>query len=339
MKHCVLLAAVFSLWIPYLAASDDSAKQQEAVKKIEQAAANADIFELPSFLMKATVQIETQGKLVDGSYQLLWNGPDQWREEIHFPGYVEVQVGGKGSVWIQRSTDFYPLRISDLHAALGFGSGGLDSNLGRAGSLIRSSVGPKDKIKKVRERKDHGNRETCVEYEHESQYSWEICVNDSTSTLVRSPLSFIDKDIQPMSGGKVYPRFLSYVEDGKTLATAAVTEFTIPSQFLLDAFTPPAGISPQAGCMNPTPSVLVKKRAPEYPQSAKQQRVQGVVALDVWIGVDGVPRIGKVVNHASPDMEQSSMDAVKDWRYEPATCNGKPVEVETVLQVKYTLSY
>jgi outer membrane biosynthesis protein TonB len=334
MKKRLFLAAVVSLWLPYLAASDDTAKQKEAVSKIEQAAARANIFELSSFRMKANVQIESQGKLLDGSYQLLWNGPEQWREEIHFPGYTEVQVGGKGTVWVQRSTDFYPLRISDLRAALGFGSQGADSNLGRVGSLTRSGVTPKDKIKKVHERKEHGAQETCIEYERRSERSWEICVNDGTNTLVRSPRSFADNDLQPI-GGKVYPRSLSYSEDGKTLAKAEVTEFTTPGQFSPDSFAPPSGIQPQAGCMNPAPAVLVKKRAPEYPPNARQQRVQGLVAVDARIGVDGVPKIGKVVAHASPELEQSSINTLQDWRYEPAECDGKPVEVETVLEFKY----
>jgi len=336
MKNRLLLVAVVSLWLPYLAASDDTAKQQEAVNKIEQAAARANIFELPSFQMKANVQIENQGKFVDGSYQLLWNGPDQWREEIHFPGYTEVQVGGKGTIFIQRSTDFYPLRISNLRAALGFGSEGVDLNLRGVRSLTRSGATPKDKIKKVRERKDHSTPETCVEYERPSEHSWEICTNDSTKTLVRSPRTFADKDLQPV-GGKVYPRSLSYSEEGKTLAKAEVTELTTPGQFSPDSFVPPSGISSQAGCMNPTPAVLVKKRAPEYPENARQQRIQGLVALDARIGADGVVKIGKVVVSASPELNQSSINALQEWRYEPATCNGKPVEVETILEVKYFL--
>jgi len=111
MKRCVFLLGMVALWLQPVGASNDTSKQQEAIKKIEQAVAKTNIFELPSFQMKANVQIEAKGKLVDGSYQLLWNGPDQWREEIHFPGYTELQVGGKGTVWVQRSTDFYPLRI------------------------------------------------------------------------------------------------------------------------------------------------------------------------------------------------------------------------------------
>src|SRR5438105_4028525 len=104
MKRLMLLIAVIALWQRHSAASDDPAKSQDALRRIQEAVAKTNIFELPSFEMKASVQIESQGKLLDGSYQLLWNGPEQWREEIQLPEYTEVQVGGKQAVWIQHTT-------------------------------------------------------------------------------------------------------------------------------------------------------------------------------------------------------------------------------------------
>ena len=116
------LFALLALCSPISRAADRP-DQQQALRRIEQAVSKTNIFDMASFQMKANVQIDNQGKRLDGRYQLLWNGPDQWREEISFPGYSELQVGGKGTVWIQRNTPFYPLRIWNLHAALGFGSG------------------------------------------------------------------------------------------------------------------------------------------------------------------------------------------------------------------------
>jgi TonB family protein len=335
VNRSAILATLFSLLLQPLHGSDDSAKRQEAIKKIEQAVANTNIFELPSFQMNANVEIESQGKLVDGRFQLLWNGPEQWKEEIHLPGYTEVQVGGKGTVWIQRS--FLPLRIYDLQTALGFGAGTLGSGAASA-SLVQSGLTPKDRVKKVRQRKDHGETQTCVEYENEVKRSLEMCVNESTGTLSRASLSFLDTGIQPVGGGKVYPRSLSFVEEGKTVARAIVTEFTTSAQFPPNSFTPPPGVSPQAGCMNPVPPRVIKPIVPQYPENAKQSRVQGMVAVDAWIPIDGIPRIGEVVGRINPDLERSTITALRDWRYEPATCNGRPVEVETVLRVNYSLS-
>jgi TonB family protein len=339
MKQCAILVAVVALWLQPVAASDDSGKQQEAIKKIEQAVAKTNIFDLPSFQMKANVEVQNQGK---GSYQLLWNGPEQWREEIRLSGYSEVQIGGKGTVWIQRSTDFLPLRIYDLHAALGFGSGVAGSGSGPTGSLVQSSLTQKDKIKKIHERKKHGEMESCVEYEDEVKRLSEICVNESTGTLVRGSSyvnsSYVGNDLQLVGGGKLYPRFLGFVENGTTVAKATVTEFTTSGQFPPNSFVPPAGVSPQAGCMNPTPFRLIKRVTPQYPKSARERRIQGLVAIDVWIGLDGIPRIGKVVEHVSPELEQSSASAIQEWRYEPATCNGSPIGIQTVLRFSYTLN-
>jgi hypothetical protein len=90
---------------------------------VEQAEAKANIFALPSFEINADIRISDGDKDLDGSYRLLWNGPGQWREEISFPAYSEVQVGAKGVVFLKRSTDVTPMRIDQLRSALGYGSG------------------------------------------------------------------------------------------------------------------------------------------------------------------------------------------------------------------------
>jgi TonB family protein len=194
-----------------------------------------------------------------------------------------------------------------------------------------------DSVKKLEKRNVRGQTETCVEYEDRVERQQEICVDDKTNTIVRDARSFLDEDIQPVGGGKVYPRVLSLFEKGVTMAKANVIEITTPATFLPNAFAPPSGSSAQIGCMNPSSPRLVKRMVPTYPQGALQQHLQGRVAVDVSIGTDGVPKIGKVVGRASGGLEQSALSAIKEWRYEPAVCNGKPVELETVIRVDYSL--
>ena len=121
MNSCLVFALIASSAIALN--PSDPKNPQEAVARLQQAVSRTNIFELPSFVMKAKVQIELKGKMVDGTYQLLWNGEDQWREEILLPEYAEIQVGGKGMLWVKRNTNFIPLRIYNIHEALGFGSG------------------------------------------------------------------------------------------------------------------------------------------------------------------------------------------------------------------------
>ena len=334
MNRYILLAIVGVLLSPLLSASDAS-EQQAAIKKLEEAVSKTNIFDLPSFEMKAAVQIDNGGKPVDGSYRLLWNGPERWREEISLPGYAELQVGAKGLVWVQRSTDFLPLRIYQLHAALGFGSAA-GADAGYFGSLVQLGLAPNDRVKKIHSRKEHGQKLTCVKTENELKSISEICVNDNEGTLSRGS-SYEDGNFQAI-GVKVFPRFLSYVEKGKAVATVKVNELSALEQFPPNAFTPPTGVSAEPGCMNPTPYRRIKSVAPEYPQDARQQHVQGTVAVDVWIGTDGAPRVRKVVATPSASLGKSSETAIAGWRYNPAACSGTPVQVETVLRINYTLS-
>src|SRR5215469_12629809 len=220
MNRFILLVIV-GISISALSQASDATEQRDARTKLEQAVSRTNIFELPSFQMKAALQIDNAGKPLNGTYRLLWNGPKQWREEITFPGYSELQVGGKGIVWVQRSTDFVPLRVYQLHMALGFGSmAGVDS--GHYGSFVQLGLTPNDKIKKVHPRKERGEKLTCVETENEQKYSSEICVNDTTGTLFRGS-SYNDGDFQAI-GEKVFPRFLSFVDKGKTVVTVKVNE-------------------------------------------------------------------------------------------------------------------
>jgi hypothetical protein len=76
MNRWIPLALVGVLIAPLLSASD-APEQQEAMKRLEQAVAKANIFDLPSFQMMATVQIDNRGRPLAGTYQLLWNGPEQ----------------------------------------------------------------------------------------------------------------------------------------------------------------------------------------------------------------------------------------------------------------------
>ena len=82
---------------------------------------------------------------------------------------------------------------------------------------------------------------------------------------------------------------------------------------------------------------LISQTRPEYPALAKQARIQGVVELEAIIGKDGhVMNLSVVRGH--PLLVQAALDAVKDWVYKPTLLNGQPVEVQTTIDVNFSLS-
>jgi TonB family protein len=81
---------------------------------------------------------------------------------------------------------------------------------------------------------------------------------------------------------------------------------------------------------------LLTKAVPVYPPAAKQAKIQGTVVLSVVIGDDGNVQNIQVVS--GPDeLQQSSIDAVRQWRYKPYLLNGNPVEVKTTVNIIYSL--
>lgn len=83
---------------------------------------------------------------------------------------------------------------------------------------------------------------------------------------------------------------------------------------------------------------LETKVNPTYPPSAKAAGIQGTVVLDATITKEGVPVDLRVVSSPSDDLTQASLDAVRQWRYKPVLLNGEPVEVETTININFTLS-
>ncbi|MDR3724007.1 MAG: M56 family metallopeptidase [Terracidiphilus sp.] len=81
---------------------------------------------------------------------------------------------------------------------------------------------------------------------------------------------------------------------------------------------------------------LISKVAPKYPADAKKARIEGTVVLNAIIGTDGHMKELHVISGPAP-LAQAAMEAVQQWVYRPYLLNGKPVQVETTINVIYTL--
>jgi TonB family protein len=83
--------------------------------------------------------------------------------------------------------------------------------------------------------------------------------------------------------------------------------------------------------------MIVNKVEPVYPPLAKTARVAGVVHLAAVIGKDGT--IMELHSLGGPALLiQAAMDAVKQWVYRPTLLNGQPVQVETTIDINFTLA-
>jgi protein TonB len=64
--------------------------------------------------------------------------------------------------------------------------------------------------------------------------------------------------------------------------------------------------------------------------------VEGVVILEATIDAGGQVQAVQLLRSA-PLLDQAALEAVRQWRYEPATLNGEPVPVIMTITVRFAL--
>jgi TonB family protein len=82
---------------------------------------------------------------------------------------------------------------------------------------------------------------------------------------------------------------------------------------------------------------LIKKVTPKYPPEAKAAGIEGKVRLHVIIAEDGSVEDVDLIE-GEQILADAAIPAVRQWLYRPTLLNGEPIEVETVVDVNFTLA-
>jgi protein TonB len=94
----------------------------------------------------------------------------------------------------------------------------------------------------------------------------------------------------------------------------------------------PAAPAPVGGDVKP--AKLLKSVPPVYPDMARNQRIAGNVQIDALIGTDGNVSTMKVLS-GPPLLHQAAMNAVKQWKFQPAELNGNPTTMHLTVMVQF----
>jgi periplasmic protein TonB len=78
---------------------------------------------------------------------------------------------------------------------------------------------------------------------------------------------------------------------------------------------------------------------PSYPPGLMQREIEGKVTIKVLIGTDGRVRQASILSASHPDFAAATeKQALKQWRFKPATRDGKPVEDWQTLTVRFDMN-
>jgi len=93
-------------------------------------------------------------------------------------------------------------------------------------------------------------------------------------------------------------------------------------------YRPGAGITP--------PSIL-REVTPDYTDEGRRRAIQGDVVLEIVVRADGSVGSVKLLQGLGSGLDQRAIDAVRQWRFNPARRYGTPVDVVVEVAVEFKL--
>ncbi len=87
-----------------------------------------------------------------------------------------------------------------------------------------------------------------------------------------------------------------------------------------------------------TKPVVLTQVQPKYPEEARKKGIQGVIKVEATVGKEGNVIEAVAVDPLDPELAQSAVEAVKQWKFKPATDKkGKPVQVKMTVSINFKL--
>ncbi len=83
---------------------------------------------------------------------------------------------------------------------------------------------------------------------------------------------------------------------------------------------------------------VVKKITPTYPRIYLLAGIEGEVFVHATIDENGKVEKVEVVKATDKEFGPAAVDAIKQWKFKPATLDGKPIKTEVTIPVKFRLS-
>lgn len=293
---------------------------------------------LPPVDVRAKLEVTSQdGKLASGDYALVWVSPTQGREEIHFSNFQRTRVYQANIYWQIRSVTYQPQAIFDIDKLLNLKS------------MLRLSSA--QRMGKVSHRKEDGVRVSCTEVSGTNWIEKKLCFDETNGLLVSvdfpTPSHMNPPEISRIEysefsawEGKLIPHRVRALNGRKEVAGLTIISLNKADAANSALFEPPKDSELWGNCAEDVrqPEQLVERVQPQYPPSARLNRISGKVTFYAVLGTNGTVSNLTIIHPASRELEEAAAQAVSHWRYKPVTCGGQPAQVETFIDVDFALN-
>jgi TonB family protein len=83
--------------------------------------------------------------------------------------------------------------------------------------------------------------------------------------------------------------------------------------------------------------IVIYQTEPEYSQQAKDAKFSGDVEVYLVVDTNGRPSHVRVVRSVGMGLDEKAVQAVRQYRFKPATLDGKPVPVDLYIDVNFAM--
>jgi TonB family protein len=251
----------------------------------------------------------------------------------HDRARVELAFGGVHETRIFLGNKEYVVPEQELLAVAGLGRFDQSWDPARVGKHLFM---PEYTLSKVRREKVQGVDVWCFAkvYKHGKDRA---CFDASQSMLMHEDSGdkgrneFMDFTVL---GQQVYPKRVQIFHEHRS--PIEVNSITVASASLKDeVFTIPQGSVELETCDDIKPPQATYTPEPEFSEKARREHKNGRVILEILVTKEGKVSAVQVINPDSYGLGDNASATAKTWRFKPAMCGDRPVNLEMAIEVAF----
>lgn len=303
-------------------------QREQASAQIDRAVQLSNIRDskASAFRLKAALAFYEETGTVEGTYTESWVSGSQWRRETIAGAIHRVEVASGSKQWLLEDA-----KDSSIHAnqpGLKLSMWEMDLDPWKNGQLEKKSW--------------HDQKLSCVVTGAKSA----LCFDTATGLLAITvvPLARGQQtedetceygDYQRF-GEKLFPRSVRCFDNRKRKLEMRVLELEAVNNFSPDLFSPLDGAKESFNC----PGILKQPKPIFYPDPPlpKPENPDHPVVLQVIVGKNGKPRDVNIVRSIDKDFDRAAVNTVRGWKFEPAKCDGEPIDREMMVEIKFNFN-
>jgi len=273
-------------------------------------------------------------KTAPGHYVVTWISPLRWRDELEFSNYKRVRIHDSKGYWQQSTLSYTPEIILELDSVLDF--------------IPTLKIQPKEGLGEVETREKDGIQQKCTEVKRAAETERVLCFDGAnegllsvefpkTANLDPPEISRVEYSGLNKLADKLIPYQVHAFRDRTLSVIAEVKEITPITEDDPGLFAPPTNAEFWPSCDEMQSAELVKHVPPIYPTSARSNHQEGTVMFYGVIEADGTISHVTLIRSATPSLQSAAADAVRQWRYKPASCGSTPIRIQTSIKVNFRL--